>query len=84
MNITKGTLARTIILALALINQILSVCGVAVLPIEDGQVETLVSTAWTVVAAAIAWWKNNSFTAAAIAADQVLKESKLGNSDKTL
>ena len=41
MNITKGTLARTIILALALINQILSVCGIAVLPIEDGQVETL-------------------------------------------
>ena len=84
MNITKGTLARTIILALALINQVLSVCGVAVLPIEDGQVETLVSTAWTVVAAAIAWWKNNSFTSAAIAADQVLKESKLGNSNKTL
>ncbi len=51
MNITKGTLARTIILALALINQILSVCGVAVLPIEDGQIETLVSTAWTVAAA---------------------------------
>ncbi|MDR3766783.1 MAG: phage holin [Butyricicoccus sp.] len=84
MNITKGTLARTIILALALINQILSVCGVAVLPIEDGQVETLVSTAWTVVAAVVAWWKNNSFTSAAIAADQVLKESKLGDSDKNL
>ena len=84
MNITKGTLARTIILALALINQILSVCGITVLPIEDGQVETLVSTAWTVVAAVAAWWKNNSFTSAAIAADQVLKESKLGDSDKNL
>lgn len=84
MNITKGTLARTIILALALINQILSVCGVAVLPIEDGQIETLVSTAWTVAAAVAAWWKNNSFTSAAIAADQVLKESKLGDSDKNL
>ncbi len=70
MNITKGTLARTIILALALINQILSVCGIAVLPIEDGQIETLVSTAWTVAAAVAAWWKNNSFTSAAIAADQ--------------
>ena len=78
MNITKGTLARTIILALALINQILSVCGVAVLPIEDAQIETLVSTGWTVIAAAAAWWKNNSFTQAAIEADQVLKEKKNG------
>ena len=62
MNITAGTLARTIILALALINQILSATGHPVLPIEDAQVETLVSTAWTVIAALIAWWKNNSFT----------------------
>ena len=61
MNITSGTLARTIILALALINQILSATGHPVLPIEDAQVETLVSTAWTVIAALIAWWKNNSF-----------------------
>ena len=78
MNITKGTLARTIILALALINQILSVCGVAVLPIEDGQIETLVSTAWTVAAAVAAWWKNNSFTSAAIAADQARKGGQFG------
>ena len=77
MNITKGTLARTIILALALINQILSVYGIAVLPIEDGQVETLVSTAWTVAAAVAAWWKNNSFTSAAIAADQARKEGQI-------
>ena len=78
MNITKGTLARTIILALALINQVLSVCGLAVLPIEDAQIETLISTGWTVIAAAAAWWKNNSFTQAAIEADQVLKEKKNG------
>ncbi len=79
MNITKGTLARTIILALALINQVLSVCGIAVLPIEDGQIETMVSTAWTVVAAVTAWWKNNSFTSAAIAADRARKEGQFGN-----
>ena len=47
MNITAGILARTIILALALINQILSATGHPVLPIEDAEVETLVSTAWT-------------------------------------
>ncbi len=76
MNITAGILARTIILALALINQILSATGHPVLPIEDAEVETLVSTAWTVIAALIAWWKNNSFTAAAKAGDEVMKQEK--------
>ena len=76
MNITAGTLARTIILPLALINQILSATGHPVLPIEDAEVETLVSTAWTVIAALIAWWKNNSFTAAAKAGDEVMKQEK--------
>lgn len=76
MNITAGTLARTIILALALINQILSATGHPVLPIEDAQVEMLVSTAWTVIAALVAWWKNNSFTAAAQKGDAVMKQEK--------
>lgn len=62
MEITAGTIARTIILALALINQLLSATGHAVIPIEDATVETLVSTCFTVVVAIIAWWKNNSFT----------------------
>ena len=76
MKITSGTLARTIILALALINQILSMCGIAVLPIEDAQVETIVTTLWTVIAAVVAWWKNNSFTAPAIEADKSLREAR--------
>lgn len=76
MKITSGTLARTIVLALALINQLLSVSGHAVLPIDDAQVETIVSTAWTVIASVIAWYKNNSFTQAAIEGDKVMKELK--------
>ena len=76
MNITAGTLSRTIILALALINQILSATGHPVLPIEDAQIQTLVTTGWTVAAALIAWWKNNSFTSAAKAGDEVMKRVK--------
>ena len=76
MNITAGTIARTIILALALINQVLSVTGHPVLPIEDAQIETLVTTGCTVVAALVAWWKNNSFTSAAKAGDEVMKQEK--------
>ena len=43
------------------------------LPIEDAQVETLVTTGLTVAASVAAWWKNNSFTLAAIKADEALK-----------
>ena len=76
MNITAGTIARTICLALALTNLILSATGHAVLPIEDAQVETLVTTGLTVAASVAAWWKNNSFTPAAIKADEALKAER--------
>lgn len=80
-NISAGTIARTIILILALVNQVLSAAGKPVLPIEDAQIEALVSTLWTVVAALVAWWKNNSFTGAAIAGDQYAAELREGVHD---
>lgn len=74
--ISAGTIARTIILLLALINQCLSMAGVSPLPIEDEQVETIITTAWTVIAALIAWWKNNSFTQAALEGDKLMHTLK--------
>ena len=74
--ISAGTIARTIILLLALVNQCLNMAGVQTIPIADEDVNTFVSTAWTVIASLWAWWKNNSFTRAAIEADQTLKEKK--------
>lgn len=79
-DISAGTIARTIVLVLALINQILTATGHAVLPIDDEQINTLVSTAWTVIASLVAYWKNNSITPAAIEADKVKQEIKNGNS----
>ena len=74
--ISAGTIARTACLLLALTNQILSACGKPVLPIESTTVEQLVTAGITTVAALIAWWKNNSFTAAAIQADKYLEDKK--------
>ena len=62
MNVSIGTIARTACLALALTNQILSAAGKPVLPIQDDQLESLVTTGLTVAASLAAWWKNNSFT----------------------
>ena len=74
--ISAGTIARTACLLLALTNQILSACGKPVLPIESATVEQLVTAGITTVAALVAWWKNNSFTAAAVAADSYMARLK--------
>ena len=74
--ISAGTITRTAVLLLALTNQILSACGKPVLPIESATVEQLVTAGITTVAALIAWWKNNSFTQAALAADEVYEQKK--------
>lgn len=57
------------VLALALTNQVLSALGKPVLPIESAQLEQIVTTGITTVAALVAWWQNNSFTPEAIKAD---------------
>lgn len=74
--ISAGTIARTIVLLLALVNQCLSMAGIQVIPIEDETINTAVTTIWTIAAALWSWWKNNSFTRAAIQADAVKDELK--------
>lgn len=66
-NISAGTIARTAVLILALINQILSATGHTVLPIASEELESVVTTLFTAGAALVAWWKDNDITAQAIA-----------------
>lgn len=74
--ISAGTIARTACLLLALTNQVLSALGKPVLPIESATVEQLVTAGITTVAALVSWWKNNSFTPAAIEADKTFDRLK--------
>lgn len=78
-NITAGTIARTLCLLLALVNQILTVMGYKIIDVSDDTINTLISTGFTVVTALLAWWKNNSFTSAAIKADDYMNELKKGD-----
>ena len=75
-NITAGTIARTACLALALTNQLLSATGHPVLPIEDAQLESLITTGLTMAASIAAWWKNNSFTPAARLGDAAMVRAR--------
>ena len=74
--ISAGTIARTAVLALALINQLLSALGKPVLPIESAQLEQLISTGFSTVSALVNWWFNNSFTREAIQADAEFERLK--------
>ena len=76
MKVSKETIARTVVLFVALLNTVLNACGKNPLPFSDDEVYTGVSAVVATVAAVWAWWKNNSFTAAAVKADVVLKIEK--------
>lgn len=75
-DISVGTVVRTLCFFLALANQVLNATGHSPLPITNDQVNALVTTGATVIFGLIAWWKNNSFTPAAIKADKELKALK--------
>ena len=78
-SIKVDTIARTIVLALALINQVLAIVGKDALPFTEDSIYQICTLIATLITSGIAWWKNNSFTQAAIEADELkekLKESK--------
>ena len=69
MKISKDTIIRTIILVIALVNQVLTAAGKNPLPFSDEEIYTGLTLLFTVCATVWAWWKNNSFTKNAVAAD---------------
>lgn len=72
---SAGTIARSIVLLIALINQIaVTFSGDSLIQItDDGELEAGLTTIITVIASLVAGWKNNSFTKKAIAADTYMK-----------
>lgn len=78
MNVKADTIARTIIMVLALINQILAIMGKDKIPVIENDVYQICSLVATVCSTLWSWWKNNSFTKTAIAADKYKDKLKKG------
>ena len=76
MKISAGTIARTLCLCLALINQLLAIFGKGTISFSEDDVYQAVSIIFTLVTSVAAWWKNNSFTQAACMADKILCAEK--------
>ncbi len=78
MKCDKGTLVRTAVLLLSLINSVLQMFDLNPLPIENETVSQAISSVLLIASAIASWWKNNSFSKKAVAADEYLKELKGG------
>lgn len=74
MTVKKDTIIRTIVLIVALVNQVLTSTGRSVIPVNNEELAELISLLITIGASLWAWWKNNSFTKNAIKADTYKKE----------
>ena len=70
MKVKTETIIRTIVLILALANQVLAIYGKDKIPVTEDEVYQLVTLIVTIGSAIWAWWKNNSFTQPAIKADE--------------
>ncbi|NPC91232.1 phage holin [Bacillus sp. WMMC1349] len=83
-NVDKGTVIRTVLLFIALINQTLMMFGKGALPISEDQVNTVAdalylvgSTVFTIVTSIVAWYKNNYVTKKGKQQKEVLKQNGL-------
>ena len=76
MNISKGTIVRTIAVIIVIINMILKQMGHDVINVSESEILTLVEVLIEVSVIIVAFWKNNSFSEKAIKADEFLKTLK--------
>ena len=74
MQITKGTIIRTILILITLINFALERFGVDLISTDEYVVTSLVETVIEIAVIVVGFWKNNSFTPAAIKADKFLQQ----------
>lgn len=76
MKPSTGTIVRTIISILAAVNAVLTMIGKPMIPIKDETIEVIVNATVSVIIWAHGFWKNNSFTYAAIEGDAVKDRMK--------
>lgn len=71
-NVTPATWVRLITTVVALVNLALTAVGKPPIKIDNDELYTVISVIFAAITGVIAFWKNNSFTSAACAADEYL------------
>lgn len=80
---TPQTIARTVMYFVTWVNMLFAFFGMPQLVIDPDMLATVLEGAYVIISAVaafgaslLAWWKNNSFTKAAIAGDHVMRDLK--------
>lgn len=76
MEISKGTIIRTIMLIIVVVNMILQHFGIDIIKANESEIASLVEILIELAVIVVTFWKNNSFTKNAIKADEFLKQLK--------
>lgn len=79
VELDQGTIIRTIVLIVALINQFLVSYGLYTIPGTAEEQTALLSTIFTLAVSTIAWFKNNYITAKGRKQKEILKREGLTN-----
>jgi SPP1 family holin len=82
MKISKGTIVRTIMMLLVIVNIVLQHMGYDIIDVDESAILTLVELLIEIAIMIVGFWKNNSYTEKAIKADEFLK--KLRDSDEEI
>ena len=73
MKISKGTIVRTIMIVLVIINMILGRMGYDIIDVNENEVLEVVEILIEIAIIVVGFWKNNSYTEKAIRADEFLR-----------
>lgn len=73
MKVSKATIVRTAMLAIAIINIVLEKCGVDIIKADESTVLSVVESSAELLAVLAAWWYNNSFSEKALKAQKYLE-----------
>ena len=82
--VSAGTWARLILMLVALLNLILTAFGVNPIELDGSELYTVISVVFALLTGLAAYWKNNSFTAAAQAADEYLHSQGFAKEESLL
>lgn len=73
MKISKGTIVRTIMIALVVVNMVLQHMGLDIIKVDENSLLNVVELLIELAIIIVGFWKNNSYTDKAIKADEFLK-----------
>ena len=76
MKISKGTIVRTVMLVIVIINLVLKQLGHDLINVSESEILSVVEMLIEVAVIVVSFWKNNSYTQNAIKADEFLKNLK--------